>query len=82
MIDISTLQFIHYRCRESHAIADGKMSYAEAVADTKLNNCEHPLLEEAAWSSPDSETGSSSGVNDDDKNQASLYTHSDYHVSL
>ena len=50
--------------REGQAVADGKMSYAEAVSENKNSSTEHPLLEQD-WSSGDSETESSSGNNED-----------------
>ena len=54
------------RARENQAVADGKMSYAEAVADNKNLSTEHPLLEQG-WSSAESETESSSGNNEDNE---------------
>jgi hypothetical protein len=44
------------------------MSYAEAVADTKNASAGHPLLEQG-WSSAESETESSSGVNEEEDTQ-------------
>ena len=60
------------RARENQAVADGKMSYAEAVADNKNLSTEHPLLE-GGWSSGESETESSSGNNEENDNATVLY---------